>query len=144
MPNIILSDTSASVSELKKNPMATVSAGDGYPVAILNRNQPAFYCVPAELYERMLDALDDQDLVNLVTERSNQQQFVKKLKKCSENPHIPSAKLRGLKDCYKIKLRVLGFRLVYQVIDDMLIIAVVAVGKRERSNVYNLASERMR
>ena len=69
MPNIILSDTSASVSELKKNPMATVSAGDGYPVAILNRNQPAFYCVPAELYERMLDELDDQELV---TERSNQ------------------------------------------------------------------------
>ncbi|HBT8511209.1 TPA: antitoxin, partial [Klebsiella pneumoniae] len=26
MPNIILSDTSASISELKKNPMATVSA----------------------------------------------------------------------------------------------------------------------
>ncbi|MCR1088064.1 type II toxin-antitoxin system Phd/YefM family antitoxin [Escherichia coli] len=65
MPNIILSDTSA--SELKKNPMATVRAGDGYPVAILNRNQPAFYCVPAELYERMLDALDDQELVKLVT-----------------------------------------------------------------------------
>ncbi|HBU8525007.1 type II toxin-antitoxin system Phd/YefM family antitoxin [Klebsiella aerogenes] len=73
MPNIILSDTSASVSELKKNPMATVNAGDGYPVAILNRNQPAFYCVPAELYEKMLDALDDQELVKLVAERSNQQ-----------------------------------------------------------------------
>ncbi|EFF0176821.1 antitoxin [Escherichia coli] len=72
MPSIILSDTSASVSELKKNPMATVSAGEGYPVAILNRNQPAFYCVPAELYERMLDAMDDQELVKLVTERSNQ------------------------------------------------------------------------
>ncbi|MEN4535895.1 type II toxin-antitoxin system Phd/YefM family antitoxin [Pantoea agglomerans] len=72
MPNIILSDTSASVSELKKNPMATVNAGDGYPVAILNRNQPAFYCVPAELYEQMLDALDDQELVKLVHERSNQ------------------------------------------------------------------------
>ncbi|EFB9348998.1 antitoxin [Escherichia coli] len=72
MPNIILSDTSASVSELKKNPMATVSAGEGYPVAILNRNQPAFYCVPAELYERMLDALDNQDLIKLVTERSRQ------------------------------------------------------------------------
>ena len=67
MPNIILCDTSASVSELKKNPMATVSAGDGFPVAILNRNQPAFYCVPAELYEKMLDAL-----VKLVAERSNQ------------------------------------------------------------------------
>lgn len=72
MPHIILSDTSASVSELKENPMATVSAGDGYPVAILNRNQPAFYCVPAELYEQMLDALDDQELVKLVQERSNE------------------------------------------------------------------------
>ncbi len=72
MPHIILSDTNASVSELKKNPMATVSAGDGYPVAILNRNQPVFYCVPAELYEQMLDALDDQELVKLVQERSSQ------------------------------------------------------------------------
>ena len=73
MPNIILSDTSASISELKKNPMATVSAGAGFPVAILNRNQPAFYCIPAELYEKMLDALDDQELAKLVSERSNQQ-----------------------------------------------------------------------
>ncbi|KHS78194.1 type II toxin-antitoxin system Phd/YefM family antitoxin [Pectobacterium brasiliense] len=72
MPNIILSDTSASVSELKKNPMATVNAGDGLPVAILNRNQPAFYCIPADLYEKMLDALDDQELVNLIGERKNQ------------------------------------------------------------------------
>lgn len=72
MPHTILSDTSASVSELKKNPMATVNAGEGYPVAILNRNQPAFYCIPAELYEQMLDALDDQDLVKLVNERSSQ------------------------------------------------------------------------
>ncbi|AKH65422.1 MULTISPECIES: type II toxin-antitoxin system Phd/YefM family antitoxin [Photorhabdus] len=72
MANIILSDTSASVSELKKNPMATVKAGDGYPVAILNRNQPAFYCVPAELYEKLLDALDDQELSRLVKERQHQ------------------------------------------------------------------------
>ncbi|UIL54812.1 MULTISPECIES: type II toxin-antitoxin system Phd/YefM family antitoxin [Pantoea] len=72
MPHIILSDTSASVSELKKNPMATVNAGEGYPVAILNRNQPAFYCVPAELYEQILDALDDSELVKLVNQRSQQ------------------------------------------------------------------------
>jgi antitoxin StbD len=72
MPHIILSDTSASISELKKNPIATVSAGDGFPVAILNRNQPAFYCVPAELYEKMLDALDDHGLVQLVNERNDQ------------------------------------------------------------------------
>jgi len=72
MANTILTDTSASVSELKKNPMATVNAGDGYPVAILNRNQPAFYCVPAELYERMLEVMDDQELVKLVAERREQ------------------------------------------------------------------------
>lgn len=72
------------------------------------------------------------------------QQFAKKLKKCCENPHIPSARLRGMKECYKIKLRSSRFRLVYQVIDDQMIIAVVAMGKRERSDVYHLASERMR
>jgi len=72
MPHALLSDITASVSELKKNPMATVSAGAGYPVAILNRNQPAFYCIPAELYERMLEALDDNELARLVNERKNQ------------------------------------------------------------------------
>ena len=72
MPSIILSETTASVSELKSNPMATVSAGEGFPVAILNRNKPAFYCIPAELYERMLDALDDQELIRLVNERKDQ------------------------------------------------------------------------
>ncbi|WNK69489.1 type II toxin-antitoxin system RelE/ParE family toxin (plasmid) [Pantoea agglomerans] len=77
-------------------------------------------------------------------DKSLQQQFAKKLKKYCDNPHIASARLREIKDCYKIKLRASGFRLVYQVIDDQLVIAVVAVGKRERSDVYHLASERMR
>ncbi|KGA37688.1 type II toxin-antitoxin system RelE family toxin [Pectobacterium odoriferum] len=80
----------------------------------------------------------------LKLDKAIQQQFAKKLKKCCENPHIPAAKLRGMKDCYKIKLRASSFRLVYEVIDDVLVIAVVAVGKRERSGVYHLASERMR
>ncbi|GAA3598354.1 hypothetical protein GCM10023078_26960 [Gibbsiella greigii] len=60
MQNIILNDISASISELKKNPMRTVGDGDGFPVAVLNRNQPAFYCVPVALYEQMFNALDDQ------------------------------------------------------------------------------------
>ncbi|WP_337263690.1 MULTISPECIES: type II toxin-antitoxin system Phd/YefM family antitoxin [unclassified Serratia (in: enterobacteria)] len=72
MPNIIHSDITASITELKTNPMATVNAGAGYPVAILNRNQPAFYCVPAELYERMLEYIDNQELANLVKQRSEQ------------------------------------------------------------------------
>jgi len=44
MAHVILAETTASVSELKKNPMATVAAGEGFPVAILNRNEPSFYC----------------------------------------------------------------------------------------------------
>ncbi|WP_323853136.1 type II toxin-antitoxin system Phd/YefM family antitoxin [Xenorhabdus szentirmaii] len=71
MPNIILSDTGASISELKKNPIATVKTGISHPVVILNRNQSAFYYVLAELYERMLDLIDDQELVKLVKEREN-------------------------------------------------------------------------
>jgi len=77
-------------------------------------------------------------------DREIQQQFAKKLKKCCENPHIPSAKLRGMPNCYKIKLRASGFRLVYEIIDECLIIAVVAVGKRERGDIYQLASQRLR
>lgn len=50
--------------------MAAVDSGEGFPIAVLNRNKPAFYCVPAEVYEAMLDRLDDQELVALVKERS--------------------------------------------------------------------------
>ena len=62
MTHQILSDIAASITELKRNPMGTVAAGDGFPVAILNRNEPAFYCVPANLYEAMLEKLDDLEL----------------------------------------------------------------------------------
>ncbi|MBA4142154.1 MAG: type II toxin-antitoxin system Phd/YefM family antitoxin [Nitrosospira sp.] len=62
MTHVILAETTASVSELKKNPMATVAAGEGFPVAILNRNEPTFYCVPAKAYEALMDKLDDVEL----------------------------------------------------------------------------------
>ncbi len=59
-----------------------------------------------------------------------QEQFKKILKRRLENPHATSAILRGvLKDCYKIKLRQSGYRLVYQVNDNKLIVTVIAVGK---------------
>lgn len=72
MPHIILCDTHARIETLKSDSIAIVKAGKDYPVAILNHNQPAFYCVPTELYELIPDALDDQELVKLVHERSNQ------------------------------------------------------------------------
>ena len=73
--NLILADSSASVSELKKNPMAVVKSGDGFPVAILNRNTPAFYCVPADAWELLMDKLEDIELSKLAEERMNDKSF---------------------------------------------------------------------
>ena len=74
---------------------------------------------------------------------SIQQQFKKALKKRLASPHVKSAALRGkLKNCYKIKLRDSGYRLVYSVEDDELKIVVVAVGKRDKSQAYLLAEKR--
>jgi len=69
MAHVILAETTASVSELKKNPMGTVAAGEGFPVAILNRNEPAFYCVPAKAWEALLDRLEDLELNALADAR---------------------------------------------------------------------------
>jgi len=69
MPHLILAETSASVSELKKNPMATVAAGEGFPVAILNHNEPTFYCVPAKAYEALMDKLEDMELNSIADAR---------------------------------------------------------------------------
>lgn len=71
MTHIVLSEVTASVSELKKNPMGTVAAGEGAAVAILNRNEPAFYCVPAKTYEAMLDHLEDIELNKIANDRAN-------------------------------------------------------------------------
>ena len=62
MASLILAEMTASVSELKRNPMGTVAADEGSPVAILNRNEPAFYCVPARAFEAMMDRLEDIEL----------------------------------------------------------------------------------
>jgi antitoxin StbD len=72
MSSRILAEMTASISELKRNPMGTVAAGDGLPVAILNHNQPAFYCVPAKAYEALMDRLEDQELNALADSRSGE------------------------------------------------------------------------
>lgn len=65
-----------------------------------------------------------------------QQQFKKKLAERLENPHVPASRLSGGDNLYKIKLRQSGYRLVYKVEDDVVIVTVLAVGKRERGEVY--------
>lgn len=69
-------------------------------------------------------------------------QFKAKLAERLQNPKIPSARLHGAKERYKIKLRNAGYRLVYQVRDRELLVLVVAVGKRERNEVYKIAEHR--
>jgi mRNA interferase RelE/StbE len=61
-----------------------------------------------------------------------------------DQPHIPAAALKGeLAGCYKIKLLKAGYRLVYEVLDDVVVVLVLAVGKREDSAAYSEAAERM-
>ena len=70
-------------------------------------------------------------------------QFKKKLVERLESPRVESARLNGMQNCYKIKLRQAGYRLVYQVRDGELVVSIVAVGKRERNHVYKAAVKRI-
>ncbi len=67
----------------------------------------------------------------------------KKLAERLDNPRVPSAALSGMADCYKIKLRGVGYRLIYRVEDDVLFVTVIAVGKREKNQVYQAVQGRI-
>ena len=66
-----------------------------------------------------------------------------KLRERPQNPHVPSARLHDLPDCYKVNLRTVGYRLVYQVDDKAIVVAVIAVGRRDKELVYRLAEKRV-
>ncbi len=70
-------------------------------------------------------------------------QFKARLEKILEQPRVEAHRLRGFPDCYRIKLRQSGYRLVYQVQDQRITVFVVAIGKRDRSQAYDLASQRL-
>jgi mRNA interferase RelE/StbE len=74
---------------------------------------------------------------------SIREQFKKKLAERLNNPIVESAKLSGMPDCYKIKLKASGYRLVYQVHNARLVVVVIAVGKREGNAVYLSAGDRL-
>ena len=68
----------------------------------------------------------------------------KALKKRLDSPHLPGSELHGdLAGCYKIKLRKQGYRLVYLVEDDVLIVLVLAIDKREDLAAYRAALQRL-
>jgi mRNA interferase RelE/StbE len=75
---------------------------------------------------------------------STRAQFKRALAKRLANPHVPGARLHAdLVGCYKIKLRTLGYRLVYQVHDDEMAVIVIAVDKRDRLAAYKAAVSRL-
>ena len=73
---------------------------------------------------------------------TTREHFKAKLSERLMHPRVPAARLSGPADRYKIKLRTSGFRLVYEVRDDQLLVVVIAVGKRERNAVYRAAAQR--
>jgi mRNA interferase RelE/StbE len=75
-------------------------------------------------------------------DNATREQFKAKLAERLQKPKVASARLHGAKERYKIKLRNAGFRLVYQVRDQELIVLVVAVGRQERNDVYRAAERR--
>jgi mRNA interferase RelE/StbE len=73
---------------------------------------------------------------------NTRQQFAKKLADRCENPHVPSAKLHGAANVYKIKLRSVGYRLVYEVMEKEIVVLVIAVGRRDKADFYQAAIKR--
>lgn len=75
-------------------------------------------------------------------DNSIQKQLKKKLKERLDKPHVKGSRLSGFDNHYKIKLRNSGYRLVYEVIDNELYILVIAVGRRDKNQVYKKAMKR--
>lgn len=75
MIKAIHADASVSISDLKKNPSAVIAAAEGIPIAVLNRNTPAAYLVPAAAWEELMDRLDDIELARIVREREGQEEI---------------------------------------------------------------------
>lgn len=71
------------------------------------------------------------------------ERFKKKLAERLQNPRVPTAALSTMKNCYKIKLRDVGYRLIYQVEDNIVTVSVIAIGKRDKSKVYQVAKARL-
>ncbi|MEF9673586.1 plasmid stabilization protein [Pseudomonas sp. PCH446] len=70
MTHILLSQTVAIISNLKKNPIDSMTADGNFPMPPINRNEPALYCVPDTEYEAMMELLEDMELVAICHKRA--------------------------------------------------------------------------
>ena len=68
----LLADASISISDFKKNPSAAIAAAEGFPVAILNRNKPSAYLIPAKAWEALVERLEDAELIAVIRARADE------------------------------------------------------------------------
>ena len=73
MTSRILTSTATSISEFKANPMKVMASTDGEPLVVLNRNVPAFYCLSADVYESIMDLVDDLSLLKVSKQREKEE-----------------------------------------------------------------------
>ncbi|WP_322010943.1 type II toxin-antitoxin system Phd/YefM family antitoxin [Paraburkholderia sp. J12] len=74
----ILARASIGISELKVNPTATIEKAQG-PVAVLNRNKPVAYLIPAAIWEAVCERIEDIELAKIVKERAGEKAVSVKL-----------------------------------------------------------------
>ena len=72
----ILTQQAASITDLKRDPMGIAQASEDGAVAILNRNQPAFYCVTPALFDYFQELAEDAELGKIAQERMNNGEFI--------------------------------------------------------------------
>ncbi|VVN83746.1 type II toxin-antitoxin system Phd/YefM family antitoxin [Pseudomonas fluorescens] len=68
----VLADRVVSVSDLKKNPGALMRDAQEEPIAVLNNNRIMGYLISADVFEAMIERLDDMDLAEFVCARRHE------------------------------------------------------------------------
>lgn len=71
MASQILNKRTINIAEFKRDPIGAFLAGKGKPVAVSHNNKPAFYCVSALLYNKLMDVLEDEELARILEERAD-------------------------------------------------------------------------
>lgn len=61
-----------SISELKRNPQAVIDDAHGEAIALLNRNKPTAYIIPAETYEMLMELAEDIELAGIIEQRKSE------------------------------------------------------------------------
>jgi len=68
----IYANYTVSISQLKRNPQALIDNAHGDIIALLNRNRPTAYIVPAETFDWLMELAEDIELGQIIEERKSE------------------------------------------------------------------------